>query len=261
MATEAPPSWRKQVRRAVDQEAQAEANVQIVLFGDSGVGKTSLLRAWLDRSVADPSRSPVSTVGVDFLTRNICVGDALVRVLFWDTAGQERYAMFGTAYARQADGFLLVYDVARPETRVNLERWLRTARDAVPERPGRPDPLVAVVGNKIDLPRKVPLEEAREQYERLNFFYFETSASTLAGVADAFDQFAAACYIQSCGGVAGAPRVPADKRTFDLGAAVRAIPETARVVPVRGEPGALRLEAPRQVGQPPPPMPSGGCSC
>ena len=72
-------------------------------------------------------------------------------------AGQERYRAITSAYYRGAVGALLVYDITKPQTFVNSERWLRELREHADD-----DIVIMLVGNKSDLKhvRAVGTEEA-----------------------------------------------------------------------------------------------------
>ena len=67
---------------------QIEAIYKIVLIGDSGVGKTSLLLRFSDDIF---NANPFSTIGVDFKIKTLKVDNKIVKMQIWDTAGQERF--------------------------------------------------------------------------------------------------------------------------------------------------------------------------
>jgi Ras-related protein Rab-11A len=98
-----------------------------------------------------------STIGVEFATRSITFDKKVIKAQIWDTAGQERYRAITSAYYRGAVGALLVYDITKPQTFVNAERWLRELREHADD-----DIVIMLVGNKSDLKhvRAVGTEEA-----------------------------------------------------------------------------------------------------
>ncbi|KAG5650932.1 Ras- protein Rab-11A, partial [Sphagnurus paluster] len=99
-----------------------------------------------------------STIGVEFATRSINVDSKTVKAQIWDTAGQERYRAITSAYYRGAVGALLVYDIAKHATYVNVTRWLKELRDHADS-----NIVIMLVGNKSDLKhlRAVPTDEAK----------------------------------------------------------------------------------------------------
>lgn len=66
----------------------------VVLIGESGVGKTNLLSRFTRNEFNHDSRT---TIGVEFSTRTVLVGDASVKAQIWDTAGLERYRAITSA--------------------------------------------------------------------------------------------------------------------------------------------------------------------
>lgn len=148
---------------------------QLVLCGDSSVGKTNLLSRFTRNEFVDDSKS---TIGTEFATRIVEVS-ALgrkykVKVQIWDTAGQERYRAVTRTYYRDALGCLLVYSVASSKSLKHLDSWLAELRQQA-----NADPVLALVGNKVDLKRKVERSEG-ESFARLNSIpiFMETSAKT-----------------------------------------------------------------------------------
>lgn len=128
---------------------------KVVLIGDSGTGKSNLLSRFTRNEFSLESKS---TIGVEFATRSISVDGKTVKAQIWDTAGQERYRAITSAYYRGAVGALLVYDIAKHPTYVNVSRWLKELRDHADS-----NIVIMLVGNKSDLRhlRAVPTEEAK----------------------------------------------------------------------------------------------------
>ena len=84
---------------------------KVVVIGDSGVGKTSLIQVF-EHNKFNATFKP--TIGADFSNKEIILEDRLVTLQIWDTAGQERFQSLGSAFYRGADCCVLVYDMTNP---------------------------------------------------------------------------------------------------------------------------------------------------
>ncbi|KAJ6513837.1 ras family-domain-containing protein [Mycena polygramma] len=153
---------------------------KVVLIGDSGVGKSNLLSRFTRNEFNLESKS---TIGVEFATRSIDVDGKTVKAQIWDTAGQERYRAITSAYYRGAVGALLVYDIAKHASYVNVTRWLKELRDHADS-----NIVIMLVGNKSDLKhlRAVPTDEAKAFSTENGLSFIETSALDASNVEGAF---------------------------------------------------------------------------
>jgi len=152
------------------------------MLGDGAVGKTALtLRFTQDYFEADYKR----TIGSDFAIKKIELPDIDTNVVLqvWDLAGQERFEVVRAGFYRGARGGLLVYDVTRKRTFMNIDRW----REEANKNSGRDVPMV-VVANKVDLieSRVVSEKEGKEYAEQYDYLYVESSALTGLNVEEAY---------------------------------------------------------------------------
>lgn len=76
-----------------------DVKLQLIIIGDSGVGKTSFMDRFVDSS-PEFRQSFNPTVGIDFKVKTIVVDDKRVKLQIWDTAGQEKFNSITTAYYR-----------------------------------------------------------------------------------------------------------------------------------------------------------------
>ena len=152
---------------------------QLLIIGDSTVGKTSILNRYTQGNF---STSYLATVGLDFFTKDIQIGDKIVRVKIWDTAGQERFRSFTYGFYRNANGILLAYDVSNAETFDNLKFWLQSLQTHSDDKN-----IIVLLGNKVDLPREITKEDGERFANEYNFKYFETSSKTGQGVEESIN--------------------------------------------------------------------------
>ena len=162
--------------------------LKVIILGDSGVGKTSLMNQYVNKKFNAQYKA---TIGADFLTKEVTVEDRLVTMQIWDTAGQERFQSLGVAFYRGADSCVLVFDVVQPKTFDSLDAW----RDEFLIQAGPRDPdnfPFVVLGNKVDVDtRAVPQKRALAWCQaKGNIPYFETSAKEATNVEQAFQTIA-----------------------------------------------------------------------
>jgi len=119
------------------------ATLKILIIGESGVGKSSLLLRFTD-DVFDTQLS--ATIGVDFKVKTLSVDGNTTKLAIWDTAGQERFRTLTPSYYRGAQGAILVYDVSSKDTFAKLDVWLNELETFA----NKPDIVKMLVANKID---------------------------------------------------------------------------------------------------------------
>eukprot|EP00005_Dracoamoeba_jomungandri_P001452 CAMPEP_0174256728 /NCGR_PEP_ID=MMETSP0439-20130205/5931_1 /TAXON_ID=0 /ORGANISM="Stereomyxa ramosa, Strain Chinc5" /LENGTH=203 /DNA_ID=CAMNT_0015339465 /DNA_START=49 /DNA_END=660 /DNA_ORIENTATION=+ len=162
--------------------------LKIIILGDSGVGKTSLMNQYVNKKFSNQYKA---TIGADFLTKEVMVEDKLVTLQIWDTAGQERFQSLGVAFYRGADACVLVYDVNVANTFDNLSSWREEFLIQAGPRDPENFPFI-VLGNKIDLESRVVSNKRAQSWcaAKGNIPYFETSAKEAINVEQAFQTVA-----------------------------------------------------------------------
>ncbi|KAF0682791.1 Aste57867_25090 [Aphanomyces stellatus] len=156
---------------------------KLLLVGDAGVGKSSMLLRFTEDTFDDHLQS---TIGVDFKVKMITVDGKRIKMTIWDTAGQERFRTLTSSYYRGAQGIVLVYDVARRDTFENLDTWLQEVQVYSPAN-GR-DVVKLLVGNKIDKERAVSRKEGEAWARTKGMLFVESSAKTKTGIQQVFNE-------------------------------------------------------------------------
>lgn len=185
---------------------------KIVMLGDSGVGKTSLV-ARLTNPNAPLNHDISATMGIEFDTQMLDTPHGKVKAQIWDTAGQERFArVLLPTYFRKAKGVILVYDITSSKSFESLtERWMAQLNDHA----NSDDLAKLLVGNKCDLcpppddninvnantnghhqqqggqythSREVSRDRAQEFCTKYNMEYLETSAKNGNNVLKSFER-------------------------------------------------------------------------
>ena len=159
---------------------------QILLIGDSSVGKTSLIQRYVNGIFKDEKDVYLPTVGLDFYTKYEIINNMNVEVRLWDTAGQERFKSLTPNYFKNAEGVILTYDITNMESFENLKYWINSIKTHLGDK-NIFIPII-IVGNKLDKEdmRDITREEAEKFAKENKYKYFETSAKTGEGVDDAF---------------------------------------------------------------------------
>jgi len=165
-----------------------KALLKVIILGDSGVGKTSLMNQYVSRKFSSHYKA---TIGADFLTKEVMVDDKLVTMQIWDTAGQERFQSLGVAFYRGADCCVLVFDVNVAKSFEHIDNWREEFLTQADPRNPMNFPFV-LIGNKIDLDNRAVTQKRAQAWcqGNGNIPYFETSAKEAINVDQAFQTIA-----------------------------------------------------------------------
>ena len=163
--------------------------VKVVLLGDTGVGKSSLVLRFVTNSFKAYSES---TIGASFMSKIMAIDGNKIKFQIWDTAGQEKYHSLAPMYYRGAAVAIVVYDITRKSSFTTLQNWIKELRQLGPE-----DIVIVIAANKCDLDdqREVETETARAYARSVvqsgvesGALFFETSAKEDTNVAQMFTE-------------------------------------------------------------------------
>ncbi|NHJ14540.1 MAG: GTP-binding protein [Candidatus Thorarchaeota archaeon] len=155
-----------------------------VLIGEGGVGKTSIAVRYTEDRFDEHMKM---TIGVNFASKKVLVGEDEVTLMLWDLGGQPRFQDVVVDYYRGSRIAIAVYDVTRPYTLHMLDNWIGKLHESVPSCP------IVLVANKVD---EVDMEgtpsrqEADEFAAKYNALFYMVSAKTGMGVYELFDAVA-----------------------------------------------------------------------
>jgi len=154
---------------------------KVVLLGDSGVGKTSIVQRFITGKLGDSIKP---TVGAAFLTKPIVVDGRVIELRIWDTAGQEVYRGLAPMYYRSANIAVIVFDVTAHSSFESVEFWVKELKKNLKD-----NVVLIVCGNKIDLEeeRCISKEEAKGFADKNGALYCEASATKGHGVNMVFE--------------------------------------------------------------------------
>ncbi|KAH7880797.1 ras family-domain-containing protein [Lentinula edodes] len=146
--------------------------MKYIIIGEAGTGKSCLLHQFTHNSFKDHSQH---TIGVEFSSRTIRLGEKRIKLQLWDTAGQERFRSVTRSYYRGAAGAILVYDITNRDSFTRLSQWLADARALA-----SPNLVTVLVGNKADREedREVEWAEASRWAAENDVHFLEASSLT-----------------------------------------------------------------------------------
>lgn len=181
----------------LDDEEETIESYKIILIGDSGVGKTSIINRFSNNTF---NETHIATIGVDFRYKNIDIDGTPIRLQVWDTAGQERFQAISRNFYRGAQGVIIVYAVNDAYSFQNTRKWLTEIETSSLNGDGTAaaadnsaQPIVKyLVGNKSDLMKTRCIDErrGRAEAETYQVKFFETSAMNSQNINELFMEIA-----------------------------------------------------------------------
>ena len=160
----------------------SEDTLKVVLIGESGTGKTSIIQRYAYK-LFDPNCA--SSISSQYITKNIELKDRTIRFDIWDTAGQEKYRSMAKLFYKDAKIILFVYDISSKNTFLELKNfWVSEVKQNC-----EPNALLGVVANKNDLytSQQVPKEEGLKLADEIGAIFQMTSAKSGYGINNLFE--------------------------------------------------------------------------
>ena len=114
-------------------EEEGAMTCKVVLIGESGVGKTSIISRYITNTFKSQL---MSTPGANFVTKTVIMEDENQSIKFeiWDTAGQERYRALAKVFYKNAAVCVLVYDITRKSSFEELKNyWVKEIKENAPQ--------------------------------------------------------------------------------------------------------------------------------
>ena len=155
-----------------------DEKIQIILVGESGVGKTSLIRRYTNNIF---NSNHLETIGIEFYNKEEKIDNKIIQIKFWDTAGQEIFHSLTKNFYRKADGIIIVYDITNKESFERIQDWIKSIYDNTDT---YKEIQMIIVGNKIDLEemREVTKEDGIKIGKYYEIDFYEASAKNAEGV-------------------------------------------------------------------------------
>jgi small GTP-binding protein len=160
-------------------------DAKVVLLGESGVGKTSIIKQFTRHAFDEEMESSISS---QFSSKTINIPDTnkAIRFDLWDTAGQEKYRSLAKIFYKDAKIVIFVFDMTIKTSFEALQNyWHEQVKSNCKE-----DTIFVLVGNKLDLYNynQMKENEAKEWADSIEAIYCETSAKTNDGIYELFEK-------------------------------------------------------------------------
>ena len=125
----------------------------------------------------------MSSIGVDFKTKQIEINDRVIKMQIWDTAGHEKFRTITTSYYKSAHAIIVLYDITDETSFENIKNWMIDV-----DKFGKQGVLKVLIGNKKDLEkqRKVTREAGESLANKYGINFFEVSAKDNTNIEELF---------------------------------------------------------------------------
>lgn len=150
--------------------SEDEGTIKLILLGNSGVGKTSLIKSI---SGINPNKTEEATLSAYYLQKPFKIEDKEYLIDLWDTAGQEAYLGVTKLFFKGSQIIIFVYDITVKNSFNSLTEWIKNVKEIVNN-----DYVCGIIGNKSDLFLKsqVSNEEAKKLAESEGYKFKLASA-------------------------------------------------------------------------------------
>ncbi|KAH7314407.1 hypothetical protein KP509_21G001900 [Ceratopteris richardii] len=166
-------------------EEDFQREVKVVIVGNGGVGKTSLIRQFCKSHFPEEYKK---TIGVDFLEKHVYVKNLCedVKLMLWDTAGQEEFNSITRSYYRGARGAVICFSTTDRNSFESVENWKQKVEDQCGRIP------MVLVQNKVDLLEQASVEryETEALAENLGLRFYRICAKQNLYVTEVFEYLA-----------------------------------------------------------------------
>ena len=162
---------------------EAARNFNVVVIGDSQVGKTALILRYIQDRFDNTFDT---TLGVNFRRKKLILDNSKVFMQIWDTSGQERFRTIIRSYYSRAMGVVLMYDCTDPKTYQDIKLWMLQIDNHASK-----DAVKVLVASKYDQQNvQISPEKGQMLADSYEIPFFITSSMTGQNVNEVFNYVA-----------------------------------------------------------------------
>ena len=146
-------------------------DIKVLIIGETNVGKTSLIRQFIENKFSDEK---ISTIGYDTIKKEITIKNKKMTLLIWDTCGQEQYRTINNMFLKNSKIVIFVYDITNKKSFIELQNyWYPLINHKLGN-----EIILGIAGNKSDLyeNENVNEEEVRKFSNNINATFNLTTA-------------------------------------------------------------------------------------
>eukprot|EP00483_Globobulimina_turgida_P013009 UN13033 len=175
---------RKEINSIQSTRTDTYDTMEVALIGDEYVGKTSLIRRYVNNEFKDDVKATIGIAPSEF--NEILANNSIIKITIWDTAGQERYLSIASGYYKRADVMLVCYDMNQKVTLDHCNKWRQRI-----EAYAKDNVFVILVACKADLLNIEYKSQAQDilqqnEWKKFDAVYCECSAKTGDNVRNVF---------------------------------------------------------------------------
>ena len=141
--------------------------IRLLLIGDTGVGKSSLLNRFSDNEFHDFHNA---TIGVDFRIKYFKKDNNEIKVELWDSTGNKKFRDIVASFYKRSDAIILMFDLTDITTILNLKQFIEEIELNAPSHS-----VKFLIGNKLDLNLHDYRKEINKIANGIDYDYFEIS--------------------------------------------------------------------------------------
>ena len=159
-----------------------ENKINLILLGESGFGKTSIMMRFVNNEFVDKKSS---TIGIDYYIKHMKYKDKTYSIQIFDTAGQEKFKSLTKSYYRMGNGFFIIFDLTNDDSLNAVKFWIEDVKENFE------NPKFVILGNKDDLQidKKLSDDIIKEQLEKYkDIIYIKISAKNDTNIEQAFQK-------------------------------------------------------------------------